>query len=112
MVKVELQRVPIQHFHRFHTLDYEAQLCSIISSHCEYSLMTGKDHDVKYDFSGIQKQLINQFVNGKPTVILDLPHVVYRKDIHTIEHFTQIKEKLHPQVNAIHILGCPLHKCT
>lgn len=97
-VKCQLQKVHIQHVQRFHTLDYEAQLCSVISSHCEYSLVTGKSQNVQYDFFGIQKQLINQFINGKPIIIPDIPHVVYRKDVHSIQNFSKIKEQLRPQV--------------
>ena len=99
-VKCQLQKVHIQHVQRFHTLDYEAQLCSVISSHCEYSLVTGKSQNVQYDFFGIQKQLINQFINGKPIIIPDIPHVVYRKDVHSIQNFSKIKEQLRPQVCA------------
>eukprot|EP00731_Ephydatia_muelleri_P002834 Em0001g2834a len=58
----------------------------------------GKSQNVQYDFFGIQKQLINQFIHGKLIIILEIPHVVYRKDVHSIQNFSKIKEQLRPQV--------------
>ena len=66
--------------------------------------MTGRDHDVKYDFLGMQKQLINQFINGKPLINLEKPLVVYREDIQNIDDFTLIRRKISPQVIAYIIL--------
>lgn len=97
-MKRELQKVPVQHIQHFHTLDYESQLSSLISSHCEYSLITGKSQNVQYDFFGIEKQLVNQFINGKPLIDLVIPCVVYRKDICSTLNFSKIKERIYPQV--------------
>ena len=90
-------KVPITHIHRCHLLDYEHQLQSIILSHCHYSLTVGKGQDIKYDLPALEKQILNRFIYGKPMILLDIPHVAYRKDVYTAETFLAIRQN-QPQV--------------
>ena len=91
-------KVPITHIHRCHLLDYEHQLQSIILSHCHYSLTVGKGQDIKYDLPALEKHILNRFIYGKPMILLDIPHVAYRKDVYTAETFLAIRQKVKPQV--------------
>ena len=91
-------KVPITHLHRCHLLDYEHQLPSIILSHCHYSLKVGKGQDVKYDYQALEKHILNRFIHGKPLVLVDIPQVVYRKDIYTTGTFAEVRKKVAPQV--------------
>ena len=93
-------RVPITHIHRCHLLDYEHQLQSIILSHCHYFLTVGKGQDIKYDLPALEKHILNRFIYGKPMILLDIPHVAYRKDVYTAETFLAIRQKVQPQVIA------------
>ena len=91
-------KVPITHLHHCHLLDYEHQLPSIILSHCHYSLKVGKGQDVKYDHQALEKHILNRFIHGKPLILLDIPQVVYRKDIYTTGTFADVRKKVSPQV--------------
>eukprot|EP00731_Ephydatia_muelleri_P007093 Em0003g1341a len=75
------RHIPVAYVQQLHTLDYEAQLYTIITSHCQYSLMTGQGHEVQYDFPGLEKSLVDHFIHGKPYILLEIPYVVYRRDI-------------------------------
>ena len=97
-------KVPITHIHRCHLLDYEQQLQSIILSHCHYSLTVGKGQDIKYDLPALEKHILNRFIYGKPMILLDIPHVAYRKDVYTAETFLAIRQKVKPQVNILYVI--------
>lgn len=90
--------VPLTAIHRCHVLDYEHQLPSIILSHCHYSLQPGSGLSVTYDLSSLEKHILDQFFLGKPTILVDIPHVVYRKDVYTVATFAAIREKVWKQV--------------
>ena len=94
-------KVPITHLHRCHLLDYEHQLPSIILSHCHYSLKVGKGQHVKYDLQALEKHIVNRFIHGKPLILIDIPQVVYRKDIYTTGTFADVRNKVEPQASVI-----------
>ena len=72
---------------------------AVILVHCHYSLTVGQDQpELQYDFVGLEKHLLNDFVYGKPHIQLEIPHVVYRKDVYTGEKFEMIAAKVKPQV--------------
>ena len=80
-------------------LNYEGKLMAVILVHCHYSLTVGQDQpELEYDFAGLEKHLLNDFVYGKPHIQLEIPHVVYRKDVYTGEKFEMIAAKVKPQV--------------
>ena len=91
--------MPITHIHQCHLLDYEDQIMSVILSHCHYSLRAGEAHTVKYDHQSLQKHILDKFIYGKPTILSDIPQVVYRTDIHTIDTFEAVRNKVKPQVS-------------
>ena len=91
--------VPITHLHRCHLLDYEHQLLSIILSHCHYSLTLGKGEDVSYDLPALEKHILDRFIHGKPTILADIPQVVYRRDVYNAATFAAIRVKVKPQVS-------------
>lgn len=66
--------------------------------------MTGQGHEVQYDFPGLEKSLVDHFIQGKPHILLEIPYVVYRRDIHSVEQFNKINENLHPQVCVKNVL--------
>ena len=94
-------KVPITHLHRCHLLDYEHQLPSMILSHCHYSLRVGRGQDVKYDHQALEKHILNRFIHGKPLILIDIPQVVYRKDIYTTGTFADVRNKVDPQASMI-----------
>ena len=94
-------KVPITHLHLCHMLEYEQQLQSIILSHCHYSLTVGKGQEITYDLPALEQHILNRFVYGKPTILVDIPHVAYRQAIYTTESFIEIRKKVRPQVKCI-----------
>ena len=74
---------------------------SIVLSHCHYSLVMGKAHEVSFDFPALEKHILNRFVIGKPLIILSIPCVTYRKDVYTADTFAAIRKKVAPQVRVV-----------
>ena len=104
-------KVSLTHIHRCHVLDYEPQIVSIILSHCHYSLRAGKGHDITYDFQSLQKHILDHYILGKPKIVVDIPHVAYRKDVHTATTFATIREKVKKQVSTQSMRTCSLLFC-
>ena len=80
-------KVPITLINHCHVV-YEQQPQSILLSHCHYSLIAGSSHIVKHELEALEKHLLDQFIQGKPMILADIPQVTYRKD--TYIHICQI----------------------
>ena len=91
-------KVPIAHVQHCHMLKYELHLQSIILSHCHYSYNEVGHWEIQYDLPALENHILNQFVYGKPTILLDIPNVAFRKDVYTMETFMEIRHKVKPQV--------------
>ena len=99
-------KVPVSHVQKCHLLNYEHHLMPIVLSHCQYSLKYGQGQNVKYDLPALEKHLIDRFVHGKPFLQLEIPQVVYRKDIYTATSLANIRTKVKPQVLMVVRLSC------
>ena len=55
---------------------------------------------MKYDHQALEKHVLNRFIHGKPLILLDIPQVVYRKDIYTTGTFADVRKKVEPQVST------------
>ena len=97
-------RVPITHINNCHLVIYEHQLQSVLLSHCHYSLTAGSNHLVRYDLQAIEKHILDQFIHGKPTILADIPQVIYRQGTYTAARFGAVRKKVSPQVSTI-IIG-------
>ena len=91
-------KVPLSHIQYCHLLDHEHQLLSIVLSHCQYSLEHGKGQNISYDLPALEKHIVDRFIRGKPMIQLEIPQVVYRKDVYTAEAFANIRRNVCPQV--------------
>ena len=87
-------KVPITSILGCHLVDYERQLLSIVLSHCNYSLTFGKGQSVKYNHQALEKHILDRFIYGKPRILLDIPQVVYHKDIYTTVTFAAVRKKV------------------
>ena len=92
------QRIPVPHVQLCHLLDYEHQLLSIVLSHCRYSLRHGHGQDIRYDLPALEKHIVDRFIHGKPLLVLEIPQVVYRRDVYSATSFANIRKKVSPQV--------------
>lgn len=59
----------------------------------------GKGQEVSYDLPALEKHLLDQFIHGKPLILLDIPQVAYRKDVYTTAIFASVRKKVDPQVS-------------
>ena len=98
------ENIPIAHVQQCHLLEYEHQLLSIVLSHCRYSLKHGQGQDISYDLPALEKHIVDRFIHGKPFLELDIPQVVYRRDVYTAASFANIRKKVSPQV--LQTSGC------
>ena len=98
--KVLERGIPISYVQPCHLLDYEHQLLPIVLSHCQYSLRHGQAQDIEYDLPALEKHIMDRFIHGKPLIQLEIPQVVYRKDVYTAATFANIRKKVHPQVSS------------
>ena len=55
---------------------------------------------MKYDIQALEKHILNQFIHGKPLIVLYIPQVIYRKDVYTVGTFADVRKKVKPQVLA------------
>ena len=101
------QQIPVAHVQLCHLLDYEHQLLSIVLSHCRYSLTYGHGQDISYDLPALQKHIVDRFIHGKPHLVLDIPQVIYRRDVYTATSFANIRKKVSPQVcSCVWVIHC------
>jgi hypothetical protein len=90
-------KIQLDHIHKCHLLDYQSQLQSILLSHCHYSLRVGQSQEVSYDLPALEKCILDRFVHGKPTILVDIPHVNYQEDIYTASAFAAVRKNTAPQ---------------
>ncbi|CAI8027543.1 E3 ubiquitin-protein ligase rnf213-alpha [Geodia barretti] len=90
-------KIQLAHTHKCHLLDYQSQLTSILLSHCHYSLRLGQGREVSYDLPALEKYILDRFIHGKPTILVDIPHVSYQEDIYTAAKFAAVRKKVAPQ---------------
>ena len=97
-------KIQLGHIHKCHLLDYQSQLQSILLSHCHYSLRVGQGRQVSYDLPALEKCILDRFIHGKPTILVDIPHVSYQEDIYTAAKFAAVRKKVAPQVQIEFII--------
>eukprot|EP00731_Ephydatia_muelleri_P024171 Em0016g442a len=92
-----LQKIPITQLNSCYVVDYEHQLIPIVLSLCHYSLTYGKGQQIKYDFPALEKHILDRFIYGKPHIMLEIPHVVFKEDRYTKAIFGAIRKKVHQE---------------
>lgn len=92
--------VHLKNLQKSQLLDYDSKLKAVILRNCHYSLTVGSgdEADIEYNFAALEKQLLNEFVYGKPRIHNDMCFVEYRKDVYTGEKFERIEKKVKPTV--------------
>ena len=94
-------KIPASQLQLCHLLTYEHQILSVVISHSHYSLEHGTGHNISYDLPALEKHILDRFILGKPLIQLEIPQVVYRKDIYTAEAFASIRRNVSPQVCSL-----------
>ena len=91
--------IPLSQLQECHLLNYESHIISVVLSHCHHSLEVGKGTDIQYDLQALEKKIVDKFIHGKPLIQFEnAPRVVYRKDIHNVQMFMDVRTKV-PQVS-------------
>jgi hypothetical protein len=92
--------VVVSELQPIHVIAYKKQMDALLRAHCRYSLRLGEGHRVEYDFIGLEKQIYNQFVVGKPLIDATIPLMMrYTGDVAKHDTFEQIRRKIKPQVS-------------
>ena len=60
----------------------------------------GSSTKLTYDLEALQKDLLDRFIHGKPTFLVDIPQVAYRTDVYTATTFVAVRQKVKPQVSS------------
>ena len=87
--------IPLSQLQECHLLNYESHIISVVLTHCHHSLEVGKGTDIEYDLQALEKKIVDKFIHGKPSIQFEnAPRVVYRKDIHNVQMFMDIRAKI------------------
>ncbi|XP_064635715.1 E3 ubiquitin-protein ligase RNF213-like isoform X3 [Lineus longissimus] len=94
--------------------DPEKDLLPMVLAHCNYSLEIGKGTVISYDFSGIERQLEERLLRGKPKLRFEVSSIVFRGDYSNAVEFHALRSKI-SQVPLSHAMqmqivqDCRLH---
>ena len=75
-------------------IDFEHQISHVVFSHCKYSLKAGRGADVSYDFTALEKHILDRFVRGKPFMTCNVPLMSYRSDVLQAQTFNKIRKSI------------------
>ncbi|XP_031561517.1 E3 ubiquitin-protein ligase RNF213-like [Actinia tenebrosa] len=98
--KIRLSEVT---FSQLVSYDADRDLLPLIQAHCHYSLEVGQGTLVEYDWTAIQRQLIDRFIRGKHLVEFEEPKFVFLRN-NDADMFTAIRNKIE-QENISSILA-------
>ncbi|XP_053388236.1 E3 ubiquitin-protein ligase rnf213-alpha-like [Mercenaria mercenaria] len=102
MSKISPREVTSAHLISF---DPQRDLIPLVLANCHYSFEMGKGTRIEYDFTGIERQLMDRFLFSKSTIdvgrVLEIDLMVYRTEITNAAVFKQLTDKI-PQagINA------------
>ncbi|XP_078257452.1 E3 ubiquitin-protein ligase rnf213-alpha-like isoform X1 [Rhinoraja longicauda] len=75
--------------------DPEKDLIPLVLSNCQYTLEKGQETLPEYDVRNIERQLIRQFLKGKPTIVdSKIPKFVSRRERDYLTIFKELKTKI------------------
>ena len=78
-------------------IDYKSHLDRLILSNARYTLQFGEGAIIKYDFSNIERQLVDNFIRSKPLIQWDRSKPEFSLDDISQTMFQRIQELI-PQV--------------
>ncbi|PFX15559.1 E3 ubiquitin-protein ligase RNF213 [Stylophora pistillata] len=73
--------------------DFERDLLPVMLANCSYSLEMGKETSMQYNWEALQKQIVDRFVRGRPTVEFKLDDFVFREDDRGVS-FDNLRDKI------------------
>ena len=76
----------------------------MILSHCDYAVEAGTQGTrLTYDLLGLQRQIKERFVQGRPKLVQKIEHLVFRQDSRDATIFQALRTKI-PQVSVKYCL--------
>ena len=82
-------------------IHFEHQISHVVFSHCKYSLKAGRGADVSYDFTALEKHILDRFVRGKPFITCNVPLMSYRSDVLQAQTFNKIRKSIQQVRNCV-----------
>ncbi len=77
----------------------ERELLPLVLAHSKYKMEADKGTELTYDLIGIQKQIEDRFIIGRPKLAEKIEQLSFRQDARSAETFRRIRRKI-PQVNC------------
>ncbi|XP_065845291.1 E3 ubiquitin-protein ligase rnf213-alpha-like isoform X3 [Oscarella lobularis] len=74
--------------------DYDRDLLSLVLAHCSYSLEAGSGAKIEYDFPSLERELINRYFSGKPSIKFKPLQFAYSQDFYSMAFFDRIRRKV------------------
>ncbi|XP_064634464.1 E3 ubiquitin-protein ligase rnf213-alpha-like [Lineus longissimus] len=112
----ELPEFSIKEATPAHLISYdpEKDLLPMVLANCNYSLEVGKGTIITYDFSGIERQLEERLLRGKPKLRFEISSIVFRGDYSNAAEFHALRSKIRqePMSHAIRmqiVQECRIH---
>ncbi|KAI6652351.1 E3 ubiquitin-protein ligase [Oopsacas minuta] len=77
-----------------HVIEYDDYLQPMLLAHSHYSLALGQGSHVKYDFEGVEKQFMDQFIQSKPLIMAEHLRFEYTREAYCLDVFEQVRHKV------------------
>ena len=93
MYRSNIDKIPLRELEPSHMIEYHDQIHSLLLSHAHYSLALGQGSYVTYDFEGVEKQLMDQFIQSKPFIAAEHIRFEYTREAHS-DVFEQVRHRV------------------
>ncbi|KAL3881537.1 hypothetical protein ACJMK2_027969, partial [Sinanodonta woodiana] len=94
-----LSKVKVRDITPAHLISYhpEQDILPLVLANCNYSFEVGKGTTIEYNFSNLERQIMDRFLFGKSWIDIEIEEMVYRADFTNAATFRKLDEKI-PQV--------------
>ena len=100
MYRSHIDKIPLRELEPSHMIEYHEQIHSLLLSHAHYSLALGQGSYVTYDFEGVEKQFMDQFIQSKPLIVAEHIRFEYTREARS-DMFEQVRHRV-KQVRHTH----------
>ena len=88
-------------------IEFEEHIQPLLLSHAHYSLALGQGTQIRYDFEGVEKQLMEQLIQSKPLIAAEHLRFEYSREAYNLGVFEQVRHK----VQQVSVLCVILYNC-
>jgi hypothetical protein len=86
--------------------DPEKDLLPMVLAHCNYSLEVGKGTVINYDFVGLERELEERLLRGKPKLVFNVAPMTFKTEYrNAMVIFNALNDNI-PQVRLTYMMCC------